>query len=48
MFKQETVTEKPAVFEIPESLRMDYYMNPKYVFKVTCQDLSRSPLYKLS
>lgn len=45
---QEIVKEKPHEFEIPETLRMDFYIRPKYVFKVTCQDLSRSPLYKLS
>lgn len=42
------VIKKPNEFEIPETLRMDYYIGPKYVFKVTCQDLTRSPLYKLS
>jgi hypothetical protein len=42
------VSEKPEEYDIPATLSVDYWVRPEKIYEISCQDLTRSPLYKLS
>lgn len=47
VFNSLIIDKKPEDYEIPRTLKIENYIKPTHVFKVVCQDLTRSPLYKL-